>query len=48
MFFALAGIIAAGGVFFNFCLPETKGKTLEKIRVLFEDKVYGNDKIINS
>jgi hypothetical protein len=48
MFFALAGIIAAGGVFFYFCLLETKGKTLEEIRVLFEDKVYGNDKIINS
>ncbi|OMO58097.1 Sugar/inositol transporter [Corchorus olitorius] len=38
MFFALAGIVAVGTVFFYFFLPETKGKSLEEIEVLFEDK----------
>ncbi|KAJ0031167.1 hypothetical protein Pint_13176 [Pistacia integerrima] len=39
MFFALAGIMGVGTVFFHFFLPETKGKSLEEIGVLFEDNV---------
>lgn len=39
MFFALAGIMGVGTVFFYFFLPETKGKSLEEIGVLFEDNV---------
>ncbi|KAB1201622.1 Polyol transporter 5 [Morella rubra] len=39
MFFALAGIMAVGTVFFYYCLPETKGKSLEEIGALFEDEV---------
>lgn len=38
-FFALAGIMVVGTVFFYLFLPETKGKTLEEIGVLFEDKI---------
>ncbi|BBN68379.1 polyol/monosaccharide transporter 5, partial [Prunus dulcis] len=38
MFFALAGIMVVGTVFFYFFLPETKGKSLEEIGVLFEDQ----------
>ncbi|XVF34834.1 hypothetical protein REPUB_Repub18cG0092500 [Reevesia pubescens] len=37
MFFALSGIMAVGTVFFYFFLPETKGKSLEEIEILFED-----------
>ncbi|KAK4854047.1 hypothetical protein QYF36_018179 [Acer negundo] len=37
MFFALAGIMALGTLFFYIFLPETKGKSLEEIGVLFED-----------
>ncbi|KAH0970452.1 hypothetical protein GBA52_022608 [Prunus armeniaca] len=40
MFFALAGIMVVGTVFFYFFLPETKGKSLEEIGVLFEDQVH--------
>ncbi|KAF2303921.1 hypothetical protein GH714_024554 [Hevea brasiliensis] len=42
MFFALAGIMAVGTVFIYLFLPETKGKTLEEIGVLFEDKIPEN------
>ncbi|KAK6941516.1 Major facilitator, sugar transporter-like [Dillenia turbinata] len=38
MFFVLSGIMALGTVFFFFFLPETKGKSLEEIGTLFEDK----------
>jgi len=38
MFFALAGIMAVGTVFFYYYLPETKGKSLEEIGALFEDE----------
>ncbi|KAK6236326.1 Major facilitator [Theobroma cacao] len=45
MFFALSGIMAVGTVFFYFFLPETKGKSLEEIEILFEDKPPdGNNK----
>ncbi|KAB8849530.1 hypothetical protein FH972_026773 [Carpinus fangiana] len=40
MFFALAGIMAVGTVFFYYYLPETKGKSLEEIGALFEDEVH--------
>ncbi|KAF3338142.1 polyol transporter 5-like protein [Carex littledalei] len=35
-FFLFAGITAMGWVFIYFCLPETKGRSLEDIEVLFE------------
>lgn len=38
MFFALAGIMAVGTVFFYYYLPETNGKSLEEIGALFEDE----------
>ncbi|KAL5572660.1 hypothetical protein UlMin_022257 [Ulmus minor] len=38
MFFALAGIMGVGTIFFYLFLPETKGKSLEEIEALFEDK----------
>ncbi|KAI5320469.1 hypothetical protein L3X38_040177 [Prunus dulcis] len=38
MFFVLAGIVVVGTVFFYFFLPETKGKTLEQMGALFEDR----------
>ncbi|KDP33673.1 hypothetical protein JCGZ_07244 [Jatropha curcas] len=44
MFFALALIMVVGTVFIYFFLPETKGKTLEEIGVLFEDKVPENER----
>ncbi|KAI3446961.1 hypothetical protein Pfo_003626 [Paulownia fortunei] len=37
-FFVLAGIMVVGTIFFYFLLPETKGKSLEEIGELFEDK----------
>ena len=38
MFFALAGIMGVGTIFFYLFLPETKRKSLEEIEALFEDK----------
>lgn len=38
MFFVLAGVMVMGTLFFFFCMPETKGKSLEEIGQLFEDK----------
>ncbi|KAL9273829.1 Polyol transporter 5-like protein [Drosera capensis] len=38
IFFVFSGIMAVGTVFFFFKIPETKGKTLEGIGALFEDK----------
>ncbi|KAJ1697128.1 hypothetical protein LUZ63_005640 [Rhynchospora breviuscula] len=35
-FFLFAGITAIGWVFIYFCLPETKGRSLEDIEMLFE------------
>ncbi|XP_059432733.1 polyol transporter 5-like [Corylus avellana] len=43
MFFVLAGIMVVGTVFFYVFLPETKGKSLEEIGALFEDKHTKND-----
>lgn len=38
MFFVLSGIMVVGTMFFYVFLPETKGKSLEEIEALFEDK----------
>ncbi|EEF48257.1 polyol transporter 5 [Ricinus communis] len=38
VFFVLAGIMVVGTLFFYVYMPETKGKTLEEIGSLFEDK----------
>ncbi|XP_038700960.1 probable polyol transporter 6 [Tripterygium wilfordii] len=45
MFFLLSAIVALGTIFFYFFLPETKGKTLEEIGALFEDK--NSPRIVN-
>lgn len=37
-FFILSGVTILGSVFFYFYLPETRGKSLEEIVTLFEDK----------
>lgn len=39
MFFALSGVMVVGTIFFYYFLPETKGKSLEEIGSLFEDRV---------
>nr|XP_023915569.1 polyol transporter 5-like [Quercus suber] len=44
MFFVLSGIMVVATVFFYVFIPETKGKTLEEIGALFEDKDTKNDK----
>ncbi|KAE8666864.1 putative polyol transporter 1 [Hibiscus syriacus] len=38
MFLVLSGIMVAGTVFFYLFLPETKGKSLEEIEAIFDDK----------
>lgn len=38
VFFVLGGIMVVATIFFYFFLPETKGKSLEEIGSLFEDK----------
>ncbi|XP_038878586.1 probable polyol transporter 6 [Benincasa hispida] len=38
MFLVLSGIMAVATVFFYFFLPETKGKSLEEMEILFQDK----------
>lgn len=38
MFFVLAGIMVAGTVFFYVFLPETKGKSLEEMGAVFDDR----------
>lgn len=43
MFLVLAGIMVVGTMFFYVFLPETKGKSLEEIGALFEDKHTKND-----
>ncbi|KAJ4822591.1 hypothetical protein Tsubulata_021922 [Turnera subulata] len=44
MFFVLAGVMVVATIFFFFIMPETKGKTLEEIESLFEDKYGNNDR----
>lgn len=39
MFLVLSGIMGVASLFFYFFLPETKGKSLEEMEVLFQDKV---------
>jgi MFS family permease len=43
MFLVLAGIMVVGTMFFYVFLPETKGKSLEEIGALFEDKHTKNE-----
>lgn len=43
MFFVLAGIMMMGSLFFFFFMPETKGRSLEEIGKLFEDKKTSNE-----
>ncbi|KAG8367413.1 hypothetical protein BUALT_Bualt16G0069300 [Buddleja alternifolia] len=45
MFFVLSGIMVLGTVFFYFLLPETKGKNLEEIGEIFEDKDSHSGKV---
>ncbi|CAI0543276.1 unnamed protein product [Linum tenue] len=42
MFFVLGGIMVVGTVFFYVVMPETKGKSLEEIQFLFQDKEGGD------
>lgn len=44
MFFLLSGIMVVATIFFYFLLPETKGKTLEEIGEIFQDKPNQNNK----
>ncbi|XP_050216320.1 polyol transporter 5-like [Mercurialis annua] len=44
MFFSLSGIMVLATFFIYFYLPETKGKTLEEIGLLFEDEVPENER----
>ncbi|KAG2713139.1 hypothetical protein I3843_04G152600 [Carya illinoinensis] len=43
MFFVLAGIMVMGTMFFYALLPETKGKSLEEMEALFENKARKMD-----
>ncbi|XP_027065668.2 polyol transporter 5-like [Coffea eugenioides] len=45
VFFVLSGIMVAATIFFYFCLPETKGKSLEEIEALFEDEDKNKHKV---
>ncbi|CAK9170691.1 unnamed protein product [Ilex paraguariensis] len=44
MFFVLSGIMVLATIFFYFFLPETKGKSLEDIGAIFEDKDKSKDR----
>lgn len=44
MFFVLCGIMVLATIFFYFFLPETKGKSLEEISAIFENKGSKNKK----
>lgn len=44
-FFVLSGIMVLGSIFFYFLLPETRGKSLEEIGDLFEDKDVSSRKM---
>ncbi|KAA8534983.1 hypothetical protein F0562_029986 [Nyssa sinensis] len=44
-FFLLSGIMVLATIFFYFFLPETKGKSLEEIGVLFEDEDTSKDRL---
>ncbi|KAI4380412.1 hypothetical protein MLD38_006607 [Melastoma candidum] len=46
MFLVLSGIMALAAAFFYFRLPETKGKSLEEIEALFEDKQYSTRRMV--
>lgn len=51
MFFTLAGIMMVASIFFYVFMPETKGKTLEEMETLFEDKpkhIINNNTSTNS
>ena len=38
VFFVLGGVMVVATLFFYLFLPETKGKTLEEMETIFEDK----------
>lgn len=48
MFLMLSGIMAVATIFFYFFLPETKGKSLEEMDILFQDQQDINSKQHNN
>ncbi|KAJ9688440.1 hypothetical protein PVL29_014220 [Vitis rotundifolia] len=47
MFFVFCVVMVIGSIFFYFFIPETKGKSLEDIATLFEDKPIRTDSTVD-